>query len=376
MNPKIESLEEIKNQEINYFRVIWDWKWAAILIPLIAMATAKLTEQPIPNIYETKASLVISAQGSQQPLSQSSFESIAFLPKILEKIIDQLSLKMADGTSMNQSNLKNQLKTKISGSPNPNAPVAPGFLFFFARNESPRLAKRIADLWVQLVEKEAKRIETLSYTAKGKPNNALTQRMLNLKTTQINDNTRQLMDTELKLAETKSELATYQKRLKTFADSEVHLIPKNMTIIQRDPSTLKKENSSLSIETTLHLALKALILKKELEIKAFNSRIRLLKAKLKKREQELFEMLEAQISGELLDNFSIWDESRTLKPNKDKFVSNIASINYAPLINTPVERQKYTHIFLAGIISFGLILLVCILKAHVDALRQEQKIGN
>ena len=132
MNSKNESLEESKNQEINYFRVIWGWKWAVILIPLIAMITAKLTEQPIPEIYETKASILISGQGSRKPLSKASFESIGFLPVILQKTIDQLSLKMADGTSMNQTTLKNQLKTEIPG--NLALPVSPGFIFFIVRN--------------------------------------------------------------------------------------------------------------------------------------------------------------------------------------------------------------------------------------------------
>ena len=58
----------------------------------------------------------------------------------------------------------------------------------------------------------------------------------------------------------------------------------------------------------------------------------------------------------------------------DKFVSSMTSINNAPLIKTPIAIEKYTHIFLAGIISFGFILLTCVLKAHIDAMRPGQKI--
>ena len=138
MNSKNESLEESKNQEINYFRVIWGWKWAVILIPLIAMITAKLTEQPIPEAYETKASIVISGHGNRKPLSPSLFENVAFMPVTLQKIIDQLSLKMADGTPMDQTTLKNQLKTKYPSHFLPTFPVTTGVLFFIARINLPR----------------------------------------------------------------------------------------------------------------------------------------------------------------------------------------------------------------------------------------------
>jgi hypothetical protein len=330
MNSKNESLEESKNQEINYFRVIWGWKWAVILIPLIAMITAKLTEQPIPEIYETKAGIVISGQGSRKPLSKSSFESIAFLPVALQKTIDQLSLKMADGTSMNQTTLKNQLKTEIPG--NPVAPVAPGFLFFIVRNENPDLAKKIADLWVRFVEKEAKKIEAFNLTSLSPQKKIYQQRMRDIKFT-----------AELKLTEKKSELSTYKKRLKTFSNSKVQFFPgtrEPSTIIQHDHSTLKKESSTSSIQTTLHSALKGLILNKELEIEALDNKIH---------------FLNTNISANI----------------KHKFVSSIASIIDAPVIKTPITREKYTHIFLAGIISFGFILLACVLKAHIDVMRQE-----
>lgn len=385
MNSKNESLEESENHEINYFKVIWGWKWAAILIPLIAMITAKLMEQPIPERYETKASIVISGHGSLKPLSRSSFESVAFLPVVLQKIIDKLSLKMADGTSMNQRALKNQLKTEILG--NPISPVAPGFLFFIAANESPDLAKKIADLWVQLVEKEVKKIETINIKMLSKKEivqpiqQPIQKLLINIKSSQLNQHTKELMQAELKLAEKISKLSTYQKRLKTSSNSKVHFAPnfnnqnEAYTIIQQDNTSLKKGSSESPIETTLHSALKGLILKKELETEALGSKIRLLNTNIKKQEQELFELTQAHLSDESLEEFPNLKQSQSLKkPLKkplDNFVSSIASINYAPLIKTSIARQKNTHIFLAGILSFGFILLACVLKAHIDVMRQE-----
>jgi hypothetical protein len=370
MPSKIESLEESINQEVNYFRVIWSWKWAVILIPLIAMITAKLIEQPIPETYETKASIVISGDGIIKPLSQSSFKSVAFLPLNLQKIIDQLSLKMADGTSMNQTTLKNQLKTEIPG--NPASPVAPGFLFFIVRNENPDLAKKIADLWVKLVEIEAKKIEDINTSSAIK--HLAQKKLLNLKSSQLNQHINYLFQAELKLAENKSQLSTYQKRLKTFSNSKVHLVPNfnfksqneaYTIIVQQDNTSSKKESSELPIETTLHSALKSLILNKELETEALYNKIHLLNTNIKKQEQELFELNQGHLPDEFIEIFTNW------KQTQHKPVSSIASINYAPLIKTPIPREKYTHIFLAGIISFGFILLACVLKAHIDVMRQE-----
>jgi hypothetical protein len=385
MNSKNESLEESKNQEINYFRVIWGWKWAAILIPLTAMITAKLMEQPIPEAYETKASIIISGHGNRKPLSPSLFENVAFMPVTLQKIIDQLSLKMADGTPMDQTTLKNQLKTKFPGTRT--APVEPGFLFFIARNENPDLAKKIADLWVQLVEKEAKKIEALNLSIKEKGSiKGLEQRMLNSKSSQVNQYTGLLMEAELKLTEKKSELSTYQKRLRTFSNSKVHFIPNVVisenrgadvnevyTIIQQDNTALKMENSAFAIETTLHSALKALILKKELEIEALDNKIYFLNTKIQKLKQQLFELTQVDFSGEFLKNFLSMKEAQPLKKFLGKFVSSMASINYAPVIKTPISRERNTHILLAGIISFGFFLLACVLKAHIEAMRAEQK---
>jgi|GEM_PF-5560505 len=379
MNSKNESLEELKNQEINYFRVIWGWKWAVILIPLIAMITAKLTEQPIPEIYETKASIVISGQGSRKTLSKSYFESISFLPVNLQKTIDQLSLKMADGTSMNQTTLKKQLKTEILGLPE--ASVAPGFLFFIVRNENPEVAKKIADLWVQLVEKEAKKYEAINLVLSPKSIayiQPVAQKMLlNLKSSQLNQHTNELMRAELKLAEKKSQLSTYQKRLKTSSNFKVHFVPnfngKNeayYTMIQQGNTSMKKESSETHIEITLRSALKGLILKKELETEALDSKIHLLNNNIKKQKQELFELTQTHLSDEFLEKFPNWKQHKKTKKD-EKFVSSIASINYAPLIKTPIARKKNTHIFLAGIISFGFILLACVLKAHIDVMKQE-----
>jgi hypothetical protein len=373
MNSKNESLEESKNQEINYFRVIWGWKWAVILIPLIAMITAKLMEQPIPEAYETKASIIISGHGNRKPLSPSLFENVAFMPVTLQKIIDQLSLKMADGTPMDQTTLKNQLKTKFHGPPR--APVAPGFLFFIARNENPDLAKKIADLWVQLVEKEAKKLEALNISEKEKASiNGLEQRMLSLKQSQIRSSLRNLELAKSQLAEKKSELSTYQVRLKTFSNSKVHFFAgrnEPSTIIQDEHSTLKKKSPTYSIETTRHSALKGLIQNKELEVEALDNKIHFLKNNTKELKHELFELTQEHFTGEFMGNFLNGKGTQAFIIPLDKFVSSMTSINNAPLIKTPIAREKHTHIFLAGIISFGLILLACVLKAHIDVMRQE-----
>ena len=376
MNSKNESLEESKNQEINYFRVIWGWKWAVILIPLIAMITAKLTARPIPEIYETKASIVISGQGSRKPLSPSLFNNVAFMPVTLQKIIDQLSLKMADGTPMDQTTLKNQLKTKYPSHFSTTAPVTTGFLFFIARNENPDLAKKIADLWVQLVEKEAKKIEALNLSEKEKAFiNGLEQRLLNLKHNQVKFNLRNLELAKSQLAEKKSELSTYQVRLKTFSNSKVHFFAgrnEPSTIIQDEHSTLKKKSPTSSIETTHHSALKGLIQNKELEIEALDNKIHFLKNNIKELKQELFGLTKEHLTGEFLGNFLNGKGTQDFKIPLDKFISSMTSINDAPLIKTPIaDREKNTHIFLAGIISFGFILLTCVLKAHIDVMRRE-----
>jgi hypothetical protein len=383
MNAKKELLEESENQEINYFRVLWAWKWAVIAIPLVAMIAAMLIKikKPLPELYETRASIVISGQGNRNLLTRSSFESIAFLPAILQKIIDQLSLKNANGTSMDQNTLKNQLRTQISGA----SVVIPGYHFFIARNESPDLAKQIADLWVRLVEKEAKKIEAFNISSSEKANiKGLEQKLVNLKSNQLNYHINQLTQSELKLAETRSVLSTYQERLRTFSNSKVHFIPhatsrgsdakEVYTIIQQDTTILKKESSAFAIEANLHSVLKALILKNKLDIAALESKIHLLNTKIKKQEQELIEMFKAQLSGQSLKNFSIWNEVRPFYDPLNKFVSNIATINYASLVKTPIAREKYTAILLAGIISFGFILMACVLKAHIDAMRPGQKI--
>ena len=368
MNSKNESLEELKNQEINYFKVIWGWKWAVILIPMIAMITAKLTEQPIPDMYETKASIVISAPSIRNTMSPKSFEPIAFLPVVLDKIIDQLALKMTDGTSMDQKNLRDQIQTKISDQ----------YIFFIVRNESPKLAKKIADLWVQLVEKEAKKKERPFSPKEIAFISNYENKRLRVKETLLSQNISELVRTQLKIAEKKSELSTYQKRLKISSDYKVHIIPKHDTyigistypngqaptayssfIILRDHLGLKNESPSLSVGTTLHPALESLILDRELEIGALDSKTQLLNTKIKDLEQELLESTYVVFYGELLKKF------------KMKFASSIDSINHAPVIKTPVAKEKNTHIFLAGIISFGFILLASVLKAHIDVMKQE-----
>ena len=85
--------------------------------------------------------------------------------------------------------------------------------------------------------------------------------------------------------------------------------------------------------------------------------------------KELFDLALAYFSGNNLEKF------KSNKPIKN-FISSIVSINYAPISKTPVPREKYTHILLAGIISFGFILFASILKTHIDAMRQNSKIGN